>query len=153
MKQVQIFLVKKWNKYKFERTYLLSPFSWITTAPWQQRKWDRCVHITEGKGEGWERGDHREVEGEGPLHLHPLRGPRVRTGERNGGLKCHQGNFYLQANDLPVAYLCGQEPYCMKIGDRRALRQAKRNVEQSFPVVGVLEELSKKKFKPEPTPK
>ena len=40
----------------------------------------------------------------------------------------------------------------MKIGDRRALRQAKRNVEQSFPVVGVLEELSKNKFKPEPTP-
>ena len=58
----------------------------------------------------------------------------------------------LQASDLPVAYLCGQEPYCMKIGDRRALRQAKRNVEQSFPVVGVLEELSKNKFKPEPTP-
>ena len=49
----------------------------------------------------------------------------------------------LQASDLPVAYLCGQEPYCIKIGDRRALRQAKRNVEQSFPVVGVLEELSK----------
>jgi len=46
------------------------------------------------------------------------------------------------ASDLPVAYLCGQEPYCMKIGDRRALRQAKRNVEQSFPVVGVLEELN-----------
>ena len=41
----------------------------------------------------------------------------------------------------------------MKIGDRRALRQAKRNVEQSFPVVGVLEELSKKKIKPETTPK
>ena len=52
----------------------------------------------------------------------------------------------LQASDLPVAYLCGQEPYCMKIGDRRALRQAKRNVEQSFPVVGVLEELSKIKI-------
>jgi len=46
------------------------------------------------------------------------------------------------ANDLPVAYLCGQEPYCMIVGDRRALRQAKRNVEQSFPVVGVLEELN-----------
>ena len=59
-----------------------------------------------------------------------------------------EGNFsmsLLQANDLPVAYLCGQEPYCMIVGDRRALRQAKRNVEQSFPVVGVLEELSKTK--------
>ena len=37
----------------------------------------------------------------------------------------------------------------MIIGDQRALRQAKRNVEQSFPVVGVLEELSK--FKPKRT--
>jgi len=45
-------------------------------------------------------------------------------------------------SDLPVAYLCGQEPYCMIIGDQRALEQAKRNVEQSFPVVGVLEELN-----------
>ena len=67
----------------------------------------------------------------------------MRTGERNGGLKCPHENFSLQANDLPVAYLCGQEPYCMTVGDRRAIRQAKRNVEQSFPVVGVLEELSK----------
>ena len=89
------------------------------------------------------------MEGEGPLHLRPLRGPRVRTGERNGGQKCPQGNLSLQANDLPVAYLCGQEPYCMIVGDRRALRQAKINVEQSFPVVGVLEELSK--FKPNRT--
>ena len=50
----------------------------------------------------------------------------------------------LQANGLSVAYLCGQEPYCMNIGDRRALRQAKRNAEQFFAVVGVLEELSMK---------
>ena len=90
------------------------------------------------------------MEGEGPLHLRPLRGPRVRTGERNGGQKCPQGNLSLQANDLPVAYLCGQEPYCMLIGDQRALRQAKRNVEQSFPVVGVLEELSKTKLQTQP---
>ena len=27
-------------------------------------------------------------------------------------------------NDLPVAYLCGQDPYCMITKDRRALRQA-----------------------------
>ena len=96
------------------------------------------------------------MEGEGPLHLRPLGRPRVRPGERNGGQKFdNNGNVSIslrQASDLPVAYLCGQEPYCMKIGDRRALRQAKRNVEQSFPVVGVLEELSKNKFKPEPTP-
>ena len=34
----------------------------------------------------------------------------------------------------------------MTVGDRRALRQAKKNVEQSFPVVGVLEELSEIKI-------
>ena len=56
----------------------------------------------------------------------------------------------LQANDLPIAYLCGQEPYCMIVGDEAALRQAKRNVEQSFPVVGVLEELSKTHVQTQP---
>ena len=88
------------------------------------------------------------MEEEGPLHLRPLRGPGVCTGERNGEKKCPGANFsllLLQANDLPVAYLCGQEPYCMTIGDRRALRQAKRNAEHFFPVVGVLEELSMNK--------
>ena len=59
----------------------------------------------------------------------------------------------LQVSDLPVAYLCGQEPYCMIIGDQRALEQAKRNVEQSFPVVGVLEELSEIKIHDQPKPR
>ena len=90
------------------------------------------------------------MEGEGPLHLRPLQGPRVRPGERNGGQKYPHENFSLQANDLPVAYLCGQEPFCMIVGDQRALTQAKRNVEQSFPVVGVLEELSKTKLQTQP---
>ena len=45
-------------------------------------------------------------------------------------------------NELPVGFLCGQEPYCMLVGNRRALKQAKRNAERFFPVVGVLEELS-----------
>ena len=38
----------------------------------------------------------------------------------------------------------------MIVGDQRALEQAKRNVEQSFPVVGVLEELSKTKDQNQP---
>ena len=38
----------------------------------------------------------------------------------------------------------------MIVGDQRALTQAKRNVEQSFPVVGVLEELSKTKLQTQP---
>ena len=89
------------------------------------------------------------MEEERPLHLCSLRGPRVRAGERHGGENFFQGHFsisLLQVSDLPVAYLCGQEPYCMIIGDPRALEQAKRNVEQSFPVVGVLEELSEIKI-------
>lgn len=45
-------------------------------------------------------------------------------------------------NDLPVAYLCGQEEYCMLVANRKALEQAKRNADLFFPVVGVLEELN-----------
>jgi hypothetical protein len=44
--------------------------------------------------------------------------------------------------DLPVAYLCGQQPHCRIVGDRAALAQAKANVEAFYPVVGILEELS-----------
>lgn len=44
---------------------------------------------------------------------------------------------------MPMAYLCGQEDHCMRVGSARALSQAKTNVEEHYAVVGVLEELSK----------
>ena len=50
--------------------------------------------------------------------------------------------FFLQkVGDLPVAYLCGQERFCREVGSREALARAKTNVEQAYPVVGVLEQL------------
>ena len=50
--------------------------------------------------------------------------------------------FFLQkVGDLPVAYLCGQESVCREVGSREALARAKTNVEQAYPVVGVLEQL------------
>ena len=50
--------------------------------------------------------------------------------------------FFLQkVGDLPIAYLCGQESFCREVGSREALARAKRNVEQAYPVVGVLEQL------------
>ena len=47
----------------------------------------------------------------------------------------------LKVGDLPIAYLCGQESFCREVGSREALARAKRNVEQAYPVVGVLEQL------------
>ena len=46
-----------------------------------------------------------------------------------------------QVGDLPTAYLCGQESFCREVGSREALARAKRNVEQAYPVVGLLEQL------------
>ena len=40
-----------------------------------------------------------------------------------------------------MAYLCGQESFCREVGSREALARAKTNVEQAYPVVGVLEQL------------
>ena len=47
--------------------------------------------------------------------------------------------FLLKVGDLPVAYLCGQESFCREVGSRQALARAKTNVEQAYPVVGVIE--------------
>ena len=49
--------------------------------------------------------------------------------------------FLPKVGDLPVAYLCGQESFCREVGSREALARAKRNVEQAYPVVGVIEQL------------
>ncbi|EEB17124.1 Uronyl 2-sulfotransferase, putative [Pediculus humanus corporis] len=48
------------------------------------------------------------------------------------------GNNY----DLAIPYFCGQEPKCRILNDEWALRKAKENVENYFPVVGILEELN-----------
>ena len=48
----------------------------------------------------------------------------------------------MQVNDLPAAYLCGQDPECRVVGSKEALAKAKANVEESYAVVGVLELLS-----------
>ena len=48
----------------------------------------------------------------------------------------------MQENDLPVAYLCGQDPGCRIAGSKEALAKAKANAEESYAVVGVLELLS-----------
>ena len=76
--------------------------------------------------------------------------------------------IFHQPGDLPIAYLCGQEPFCRivswlsiallyfklcvkycklivksiaKVGNRAALTLAKKNIEGFYPVVGVLEKL------------
>ena len=76
--------------------------------------------------------------------------------------------IFHQPGDLPIAYLCGQEPFCRivswlsictpvfkfclkycmlvidsiaKVGNRAALALAKKNIEGFYPVVGVLEKL------------
>jgi len=46
-----------------------------------------------------------------------------------------------EPGDLPIAYLCGQEPFCRMVGNRAALALAKKNIEEFYPVVGVLEKL------------
>ena len=48
-----------------------------------------------------------------------------------------------QLADNPVAYLCGQDPVCKVIGSQQAVAIAKENVEEFYPVLGVLELLSK----------
>ena len=47
-----------------------------------------------------------------------------------------------QAQELPSTYLCGQADHCRLVADRDAINQAKHNVEVSYAVVGVLEELN-----------
>ena len=47
----------------------------------------------------------------------------------------------LQIRDRPIAYLCGQESFCTEVGSKKALARAKANVEEAYPVVGVLEQL------------
>ena len=42
--------------------------------------------------------------------------------------------------DLAIAYFCGQDPACQIVGDLSALAKAQQNVEQFYPVVGVLED-------------
>ena len=79
--------------------------------------------------------------------------------------------LFRQAGDQPIAYLCGQEPFCRmvgysywnitkhqsnsnrravfvllhtfpwKVGNTAALAVAKKNIEEFYPVVGVLERL------------
>ncbi|TRY61458.1 hypothetical protein TCAL_03166 [Tigriopus californicus] len=40
-----------------------------------------------------------------------------------------------------IGYFCGSESFCRVMGSKKALDQAKRNAEQFFPVVGVVEDL------------
>ncbi|KAK7065483.1 hypothetical protein SK128_007193 [Halocaridina rubra] len=43
--------------------------------------------------------------------------------------------------EMQLTYMCGQESFCKILGDKKALIQAKKNVEESFAVVGILENL------------
>lgn len=43
---------------------------------------------------------------------------------------------------LQLPYFCGQEPHCQLLNDPSALEQAKRNIEESYAVVGVLEQMN-----------
>ena len=42
-------------------------------------------------------------------------------------------------NDTSIAYLCGQDKKCAEVGSQWARETAMRNVEEHYPVVGVLE--------------
>jgi hypothetical protein len=45
--------------------------------------------------------------------------------------------------DQPVAYFCGQDPFCTLVGSQAALNQARAVVEAHYAVVGVMEQLDR----------
>ena len=45
-----------------------------------------------------------------------------------------------------MMFFCGSDAHCLRINDQEALNQARKNVEQHFAVVGVLEEMEKSLF-------
>ena len=70
----------------------------------------------QGQGGGREtdgRGEVRGLDGEGPLHLHPLWGPRVchhpRTGDR------HSTNILLEGGLIGLILVCGFAPFLAPI--------------------------------------
>ena len=44
--------------------------------------------------------------------------------------------------DSQIPYFCGDSEECLILGSRKALEQAKRNIEANFVMVGILEDLS-----------
>ncbi|XP_050730349.1 heparan sulfate 2-O-sulfotransferase pipe-like isoform X1 [Eriocheir sinensis] len=44
--------------------------------------------------------------------------------------------------DLTIPYFCGHKEFCRELNNEAALREAKRQVEAWFPVVGILEEVN-----------
>jgi len=44
--------------------------------------------------------------------------------------------------DSQIPYFCGDSKECLILGSRRALEQAKKNIETNFVMVGILENLS-----------
>ena len=67
--------------------------------------------------------------------------PGERKGDEDEDLSQRFVGLSLQIRDRPIAYLCGQESFCTEVGSKKALARAKSNVEQAYPVVGVLEQL------------
>ncbi|CAL4117231.1 unnamed protein product, partial [Meganyctiphanes norvegica] len=59
---------------------------------------------------------------------------------RGGGHECTfiHGKHY----DLAIPYFCGHEKFCRELNNEQALAIAKRNVEEWYPVVGILEEVN-----------
>ena len=51
------------------------------------------------------------------------------------------GNEYLRSFTSQIAVFCGSKEKCSQFGSKEALKEAKRNVEKYYAVVGVTEEM------------
>ncbi|XP_042211911.1 uronyl 2-sulfotransferase-like [Homarus americanus] len=78
-----------------------------------------------------------------PPNYHPAPMPRHATLEEcvlSGSEECNflTGHHY----DLTIPYFCGHHEYCRELNNGAALKLAKQNVEEWYPVVGVLEDIN-----------
>ena len=59
------------------------------------------------------------------------------------GVHIDDGNKYLRSFTSQIAVFCGSKEKCSQFGSKEALKEAKRNVEKYYAVVGVTEEMEK----------